>query len=61
MKQRLGLALAEQGVPIFLSSHLLHEMELLCDRVAVIQHGRILTQGAVSELLSTRDVVHKLI
>ena len=54
-------SLAEQGVTIFLSSHLLHEMELLCDRVAVIQHGRILTQGAVSELLSTRDVVHKLI
>jgi len=50
-------SLAEQGVTIFLSSHLLHEMELLCDRVAVIQHGRILRQGAVTELLSTRDVV----
>lgn len=50
-------SLAEQGVTIFLSSHLLHEMELLCDRVAVIQHGRILRQGAVSDLLSTRDVV----
>ena len=50
-------SLAEQGVTIFLSSHLLHEMELLCDRVAVIQYGRILAQGAVTELLSTKDVI----
>ncbi len=50
-------SLAEQGVTIFLSSHLLHEMELLCDRVAVIQHGQVLTQGVVTELLSTKDVV----
>jgi len=50
-------SLAEQGVTIFLSSHLLHEMELLCDRVAVIQHGLVLTQGAVKELLSTKDVI----
>ncbi len=50
-------SLAEQGVTIFLSSHLLHEMELLCDRVAVIQSGQVLAQGAVTELLSTKDVV----
>lgn len=49
--------LAGQGATIFLSSHLMHEMELTCDRVAVIQKGRIITQGAVSELLTTSDVV----
>lgn len=51
-------SLADQGTTIFLSSHLLHEMELICDRVAVIQHGRLLAQGAVSDLLgNTRERV----
>lgn len=50
-------SLAGQGVTVFLSSHLLHEMELLCDRVAVLQQGEILAQGAVTELLSNKDVI----
>lgn len=50
-------SLAEQGTTIFLSSHLLHEMELLCDRVAVIQKGKVLAEGVVSELLSTNEVI----
>lgn len=44
-------SLVEQGMTVFLSSHLLHEMELVCDRVAIIQHGHIIAQGAVTELL----------
>lgn len=48
--------LAEQGTTIFLSSHLLHEMELLCDRVAIIQHGRIIAQGKAMELLPKQAV-----
>jgi ABC-2 type transport system ATP-binding protein len=44
-------SLAERGTTIFLSSHLLHEVELLCDRVAVVKRGRIIAEGAVSELL----------
>jgi ABC-2 type transport system ATP-binding protein len=50
-------SLAQQGVTIFLSSHLLHEMELLCDRVAVIQRGQVLKQGNVTELLSAKEVI----
>lgn len=50
-------SLAEQGVTVFLSSHLLHEMELLCDRVAVIQHGEVRVEGSVAELLSGKEVV----
>jgi len=45
-------ALAENGTTIFLSSHLLHEVEQICDRVAVLNHGAIVAQGRVSELLS---------
>ncbi len=50
-------SLKEQGVTVFLSSHLLHEMELICDRVAVIQRGQIIAQGTVAELLTTKNVV----
>ncbi len=52
-------SLADQGVTIFFSSHLLHEVELLCDRVAVIQRGKVIAQGAVGDLLSgTKESVH---
>jgi len=43
--------LAEQGVTIFLSSHLLSEVEQLCTEVAVINRGRIVAQGPVGGLL----------
>ena len=52
-------SLADQGVTIFFSSHLLHEVELLCDHVAVIQRGKVIAQGAVGDLLSgTKESVH---
>jgi ABC-2 type transport system ATP-binding protein len=44
--------LADDGITIFLSSHLLHEVEQVCDRIAVIRQGAIVAQGAVEELLS---------
>jgi ABC-2 type transport system ATP-binding protein len=41
----------EQGKTVFLSSHILHEVEQICDRVAIINHGEIVREGAVAELL----------
>jgi ABC-2 type transport system ATP-binding protein len=43
-------SLAGEGVTVFLSSHLLHEVELICDRVAVIHRGRVIAEGTVAEL-----------
>ncbi len=43
--------LADGGTTIFLSSHLLHEVEQICDRVAILNRGRILAEGEVRELL----------
>jgi ABC-type multidrug transport system ATPase subunit len=43
--------LAEQGITIFLSSHLLHEIEQVCTRVAVLSRGKIVAEGQVSSLL----------
>jgi ABC-2 type transport system ATP-binding protein len=42
----------EQGKTVFLSSHLLHEVEQTCDQVAIISQGEIVRRGAVVELLS---------
>jgi ABC-2 type transport system ATP-binding protein len=44
-------SLADDGRTVFLSSHLLHEIQQVCDRVAILKAGRVLRQGAVRELL----------
>jgi ABC-2 type transport system ATP-binding protein len=51
--RRLVRALAsERGLSVFVSSHLLSEVEQMCDRVAIIHRGRTLATGPVPELLS---------
>ena len=42
--------LRERGVGVLLNSHLLSEIELVCDRVAIIDHGEVVAAGAPSEL-----------
>jgi ABC-2 type transport system ATP-binding protein len=41
----------EEGRTVFLSSHLLHEVEQVCDRVLILNRGRVIAQGRVDELL----------
>jgi ABC-2 type transport system ATP-binding protein len=43
--------LNENGLTIFLSSHLLAEVEQLCNRVAVIGHGLLLAEGTIAEVV----------
>src|SRR5947209_825500 len=43
--------LGESGHTIFLSSHLLHEVEQVCTEVAIIDHGKLITQGRKTGLL----------
>ncbi|SFS58683.1 ABC transporter ATP-binding protein [Paenibacillus sp. 453mf] len=43
--------LADEGLAVFVSSHLLSEIQLMCDRVAIISNGEILTVGKVDELI----------
>jgi ABC-2 type transport system ATP-binding protein len=45
--------LASEGITILLSSHLLNEVEELCNRVAIIRTGSIVYEGALDELLAT--------
>jgi ABC-2 type transport system ATP-binding protein len=41
---------ADHGVTVFLSTHYLDEADALCDRVLIIDHGRIVAEGAPAEL-----------
>lgn len=42
----------KEGVTIFLTTHYMEEAEKMCDRIAIIDHGRILEIGELEELLS---------
>jgi ABC-2 type transport system ATP-binding protein len=44
--------LRERGTAVFLNSHLLTEVELVCDRVAMVDQGRVIATGTLQELLS---------
>jgi len=48
------LDLRKKGKTIFLNSHLLSEIEMVCDRVAILDKGRLVAQGKMDEL--TNDV-----
>jgi ABC-2 type transport system ATP-binding protein len=43
--------LAEQGLAVFVSSHLLAEIQQMCDRVAILKNGRIIADGRVADLM----------
>lgn len=42
----------EKGISVFISSHILHEIQLLCDRVAIIHKGKVLTTERVDQLVN---------
>ena len=48
----------DRGQAVFLSSHILSEVEALCDRVGILREGRLVDQGTLAELrhLSTQTV-----
>jgi ABC-2 type transport system ATP-binding protein len=48
----------ERGKTVFLSSHLLSEVEQVCDRVAIINHGQIIREGTVENLLDNKTQLH---
>lgn len=53
--RELFVAARSAGKTIFLSSHMLSEIELICDRVAILNRGRIARLGRTSDLLESRD------
>jgi ABC-2 type transport system ATP-binding protein len=55
--RQLITRLASLGKTIFLSSHLLNEVQQVCNRVAILQRGNLIKQGNVSELLLGKEQV----
>lgn len=47
--------LREQGRTVFFSSHVLSDVEALCDRVAILNRGDLVECGRLSDILCTRD------
>jgi len=57
MRQTIRRLRGELGLTIFLSSHLLNEVEQLCTRIAVMSQGRKVFEGSLAEAKQTKDWV----
>lgn len=52
MRELLRSLAQKEGLTVFISSHILAEMQQMCDRVGIINHGHIVTVKTVDEILS---------
>ena len=50
------LDLHAEGATIFFSSHILSDIEMICHRAALIDHGKLLANGTLGELLETQEL-----
>jgi ABC-2 type transport system ATP-binding protein len=48
----------ESGRTIVLTTHYMEEAERLCDRIAIVDHGKVIAQGKTNELIDSVDVSH---
>jgi ABC-2 type transport system ATP-binding protein len=51
--------LASRGTTVLVCSHLLAELELMCDRVAVMSDGHLLADGSLESLLADAATLHR--
>ena len=56
--RQIILSLKEQGKTIFFNSHILSEVEQICDRVAILAQGELICCGSLDELLGTNNTYH---
>jgi len=54
--RRIVRDLRDRNVAVFLNSHLLGEIERVCDHVAIVDRGRVVVSGAIDDLLAVRAV-----
>ena len=53
VREMISQLALEQDITFFISSHLLNEVEQVCNRVGILHRGKLLTEGTVPELLQT--------
>jgi len=58
--RRILRELSDRGVTVFLNSHLIQEIELICDRVAILNRGRLVCVSGVKELTDDATIQLKL-
>ena len=49
-----------QGISVFISSHRLHEVQRICDRVGILSHGEMVLEGPVGELMARHEEGYQL-
>jgi ABC-2 type transport system ATP-binding protein len=59
--RRIITSLRNRGVTIFFSSHILPDVEAICDRVAILNKGKLQQVGALDEILKVKIAGHELI
>lgn len=57
MREFIRFLAEKEGLSVLVSSHLLSEIQLMCDRVAIISKGRIVQVGTVQNLLAEQEKV----
>lgn len=59
--RKIVLSLKQQGKTIFFNSHVLSDIEQICDRIAFLALGELICQGSLDELLGTGDVYQAVV
>jgi len=57
----LILALKERGITVFLCSHLLEQVQEVCDRVGIIYKGKMVKEGRLDEMLAIEEQTEVLL
>ncbi len=57
MMKEILLQQVKQGATVFLTSHVLEVVERLCDRVAIIDQGRLIVEGSVDDLSAAEETL----
>jgi ABC-2 type transport system ATP-binding protein len=60
-REMIRAMVEQEGRTVFISSHLLDEVEKTCDAAAIVDRGKVITQGAIAELAGGGHVRHELI